>query len=224
LIFPLNNQSLPFEDIMSPTNIALITCSTREPRINPLITSHVHEILLSHIKTTNWPGNLSIIDLADQNLPLYNEPAIPSHLPESDPTPHYVHEHTRAWSRLIRQYDAFIFVTPQYNWSIPASLKNALDYLFHEWAGKPAGIVTYGGRGGGKAGNHLQSILTGLRMRPAECVPGIVVRSTAMEDWARDGRVSEKDREAWKGAGVDRQIPLMFVEIVAKEALFLTYL
>jgi NAD(P)H-dependent FMN reductase len=202
---------------MAPTNIALITCSTREPRISPLITSYGHEILLTHIKTTNWPGTLSTIDLAAQNLPLYNEPAIPSHLPKSDPTPHYVHEHTRAWSRLIRQYDAFIFVTPQYNWSIPASLKSALDYLFHEWAGKPAGIATYGGRGGGKAGGHLQSILTGLRMRPAERMPAIVVRGTAMEEWAGDGRVGEEDREAWRGAGVDREIQVMFAEMVGEE-------
>jgi NAD(P)H-dependent FMN reductase len=139
VISPLNKPSLPFEDIMPPTNIALITCSTREPRINPSITSHVHELLLSHTKTTNWPGTLSTIDLADQNLPLYNEPVIPSHLPKSDPTPNYVHEHTRAWSRLIRQYDAFIFVTPQYNWSIPASLKNALDYLFSRVGGETGG-------------------------------------------------------------------------------------
>ncbi|KAL3447759.1 flavoprotein-like protein [Aspergillus insuetus] len=202
---------------MPPTNIALITCSTREPRINPFMTGYVHQVLLSHKKATDWAGKISIIDLADQNLPLYNEPAIPSHLPKSDPTPHYIHEHTRAWSRLIRQCDAFVFVTPQYNWSIPASLKNALDYLFHEWVGKPAGIVTYGGRGGGKAGDHLQSILTGLRMRPAEYMPTIMVRSTAMEDWEGDDRVSEEDREAWKGAGVDEKIQLMFAEIVGEE-------
>jgi NAD(P)H-dependent FMN reductase len=201
-------------DIMAPTNIALLTCSTREPRINPFITGYAHEVLDSHIKTTKWTGKVSIIDIADQNLPLYNEPAIPSHLPRSDPTPHYVHEHTRAWSRLIQQYDAFIFVTPQYNWSIPASLKNALDYLFHEWAGKPVGIVTYGGRGGGKAGGHLQSILTGLRMRPAKCIPGIVVQSTAMEDWAGQGCVSKEDRESWKVGGVDSQLQLMFTEIL----------
>ncbi|KAL3496445.1 hypothetical protein BJX62DRAFT_194044 [Aspergillus germanicus] len=84
---------------MSPTNIALITCSTREPRINPSITSHVHEILLSHTKTTNWSGNLSIIDLAVQNLPLYNEPAIPSHLPKSGTPRHTTSTNTHAPGR-----------------------------------------------------------------------------------------------------------------------------
>ncbi|KAJ0422012.1 flavoprotein-like protein [Aspergillus carlsbadensis] len=199
---------------MAPTNIALITCSTREPRVNPLITSYVHSVLVDEIQITNWKGNLSTIDLATQNLPLYNEPAIPSHLPAADPSPHYVHEHTRAWSRLISQYDAFIFVTPQYNWSIPASLKNALDYLFHEWSGKPAGVVTYGGRGGGKAADHLSSILRGLRMRPVATMPGIVVKGTAGDDWKAGGAVSVEDREAWRGAGVEERIRVMFAEML----------
>ncbi|KAL3461716.1 flavoprotein-like protein [Aspergillus heterothallicus] len=195
-------------------NIALVTCSTRDPRLNPFITKYVHDILSAQIKTTNWPGRISIIDLADQNLPLYNEPAIPSHLPVADPTPHYVHEHTRAWSALVRQYDGFIFVTPQYNWSVPASLKNALDYLFHEWAGKPAGIVTYGGRGGGKAADHLQGILNGLRMKPVQTMPGIVVKHTSMDAWKVGGEVSGEDREAWRGAGVEERIRSMFAEML----------
>ncbi|KAL4742573.1 flavoprotein-like protein [Aspergillus similis] len=199
---------------MMPTNIALVTCSTREPRLNPFITEYVHEILQEELRTRPDSLRLSLIDLADQNLPLYSESAIPSHLPESDPTPHYVHEHTRRWSTVIRQYDAFIFVTPQYNWSIPAALKNALDYLFYEWKGKPAGIVTYGGRGGGKAGDHLQSILKGLRMKPAETMAAITVRSKTLDFCLANGRPSEEDKEAWRGSGVEGQVRSMFAEIL----------
>ncbi|KAL4785413.1 flavoprotein-like protein [Aspergillus varians] len=197
---------------MAPAKIALVTCSTREPRLNPFITKYVHD--LRPTETSREQASFSIIDLADQNLPLYNEPAIPSHLPETDPTPHYVHGHTRAWSTLIRQYDGFVFVTPQYNWSIPASLKNALDYLFYEWKGKPAGIVTYGGRGGGKAGDHLQSILKGLRMKPLLTAPGITVKDTAMEVCLAHGEFSKADRDRWQGSGVDEQIRLMFAELL----------
>ncbi|KAL4990621.1 flavoprotein-like protein [Aspergillus falconensis] len=199
---------------MTPTNIALVACSTREPRISPFITRYIHEILQEETRTRPDSLRLSLIDLVDQNLPLYNEPAVPSQLPESDPTPYYIHEHTRRWSAIIRQYNAFIFVTPQYNWSIPAVLKNALDYLFHEWKGKPAGIVTYGCRGGGKAGDHLQSILKGLRMKPAETMPGITVRSKTLEFCLANGGPSEEDREAWRGSGVEEQVRSMFAEIL----------
>lgn len=203
---------------MAATKIALVTCSTREPRINPFITKYVNDIISKEDclgKSKNSKEiNLSIIDLQDQNLPLYNEPAIPSHLSSTDPTPQYIHEHTRAWSALVRQYDAFIFVTPQYNWSIPASLKNAVDYLFYEWKGKPAGIVTYGGRGGGKAGDHLRGILTGLRMRTVSTGPGIVVRSTVMTCCLTRGEVSTDDREAWRSAGVEDAIRAMFRELL----------
>ncbi|KAL4961590.1 flavin-dependent quinone reductase [Aspergillus stella-maris] len=200
---------------MPPTNIALITCSTRQPRLNPFIINYIHDVLQQKLPSISGIGiTLSIIDLSDQHLPLYNEPAVPSHLPSSNPTPHYKHEHTRAWSELIKQYDAFIFVTPQYNWSIPAVLKNALDYLFYEWRGKSAGVVTYGGRGGGKAGGHLQQILRGLRMRPAVCMPGLVVKGDMLEGCLATGTLAEDVLMRWREAGVEEQVQGMFKELV----------
>jgi NAD(P)H-dependent FMN reductase len=72
------------------------------------------------------------------------------------------------WSELVRSYDGFVFVFPQYNWGYPAVLKNALDFLHHEWADKPVGLVTYGSRGGGLAAAQLRQVLRGLHMRPTE--------------------------------------------------------
>ncbi|KFA79436.1 hypothetical protein S40288_09238 [Stachybotrys chartarum IBT 40288] len=135
----------------STRRIALVICSTRSSRLNPFITNYVDNVIVSSPHRTNTGRSISILDLKDQGLPLYDEPEVPSYLPSDNPTPDYTHEHTRRWSAIIRQYDAFIFVTPQYNWSIPAGLKNALDYLFHEWAGKPTAIVSYGGKGGGRS-------------------------------------------------------------------------
>lgn len=109
--------------------------------------------------------DLSLIDLAVWNLPLCDEPGIPSQIESPD---QYTHEHTRTWSREIAAHDAFIFVTPQYNWGYPTSIKNALDYLYHEWKGKPAMIVSYEGHGRGKASEQLRQVLQGLRMTPAE--------------------------------------------------------
>jgi NAD(P)H-dependent FMN reductase len=61
-----------------------------------------------------------------------------------------------------------VFVFPQYNWGYPAVLKNALDFLYHEWVEKPAGLVTYSTRGGGLAAAQLRQVLQGLHMQVAE--------------------------------------------------------
>ncbi|KAG0202570.1 hypothetical protein BGX28_004941 [Mortierella sp. GBA30] len=192
-------------------NIALVTCSTRNPRINPFITSYVHTVLIAiapeHV-------SLEILDIAQQSLPLYDEPAIPSRLPMDDPTPHYRHEHTRLWSAKVRAYDAFIFVTPQYNWSIPASLKNALDYLFYEWKGKPAAIVSYGGHGGNKAAEHLRVISGGLRMKAITTAPALTIHSSTFEDSLEKGRVTQEQVKAWQESGAEDAIRQMFDELI----------
>ncbi|KAJ5128938.1 NADPH-dependent FMN reductase [Penicillium atrosanguineum] len=218
---------------MPPKHVAIVTCSTRSPRLNPTITQYVYDVLahdptiptkkVSDDTEDTDPRHitLSILDLAKQNLPLYDESVIPASLPASDPTPHYTRGHTKAWSAVVQRYDGFIFVTPQYNWSIPASLKNAIDYLFYEWKGKPAGIVTYGSRGGGKAADHLRGILTGLRMRVVGTAPGLVVRYTGLPVGAlseEDQRVDldEKDLAGWKDAGVEGMMRNLGMELVCE--------
>ncbi|CAG7939089.1 unnamed protein product [Penicillium salamii] len=190
---------------MTSTPIALVICSTRQARVNPSIARYVLDV----ISQLNHQETIEILDIADHGPPLYDEPSVPSHLPEADPTPHYAHQHTRSWSATVQRYSAFIFVTPQYNWSIPASLKNALDYLFYEWKGKPAAIVTYGGRGGGKAADHLRAILQGLRMKPVLTAPGLVVKTAAMESGG-----NMENRETWRGSEVEEKITAMFLELV----------
>lgn len=141
--------------------IGIIVGSQREPRAGLQIATFVQNTL----QKLQHGSDLHIIDLAVWNLPLYNEPGIPSHI--TSPTD-YKHEHTRRWSSEIASYQAFIFVTPQYNWGYPASLKNAMDYLFNEWKGKPAMIVSYGGHGGGRAAEQLEQVCQGLRMLPLD--------------------------------------------------------
>ncbi len=95
--------------------------------------------------------------------------------------------------------DAYIFVSSQHNWGIPAGLKNAIDYLFNEWKGKPAAIVTYGGHGGDKAGKQLQVVLGGgIDMRVVEtqvnlAFPGreVLVKAATGQDLALDARTED---------------------------------
>ena len=145
--------------IAAQKRISIIIATTRQSRVGPQITRLVHQTIAS----VNSNTNLQTIDIRDWGLPMYDEPEMPVKVKSPE---NYANEYTRKWSQEISSYHGFVFVTAQYNWSIPASLKNALDYLFHEWKAKPALIVSYGGRGGGKAANALTEICTGLKMRP----------------------------------------------------------
>ncbi|KAI2615125.1 putative NADPH-dependent FMN reductase [Hypoxylon sp. NC1633] len=97
-----------------------------------------------------------LIDLNDFNLPFFDEPGNPKTIKSPED---YTHEHTRLWSRRIAAYDAFIFLSVQRDWGIAVELKNATDFLFHEWSGKPAMIITYGSQGGVYCAEQLEAAL-----------------------------------------------------------------
>lgn len=99
------------------------------------------------------------VDIADLNLPMYNEPEHPM-------TGRYAHEHTKRWSDIAGKFDAFVIITPEYNHGYPAVLKNALDYLYHEWVHKPVGFVGYGVNGGIRAIEQLRQVVVNLKMTP----------------------------------------------------------
>jgi NAD(P)H-dependent FMN reductase len=102
----------------------------------------------------------TLVDLAEVDLPMLNEP----HLPRLR---QYTHQHTRDWSAVVEAADAVVFVTPEYNFSYPAAVKNALDYLHQEWHYKPVGFVSYGGTAAGtRAVQQLKQVVTTLRMFP----------------------------------------------------------
>lgn len=97
-------------------------------------------------------ASYELLDIAEFDLPLLDEPVPPSMAQYSKP-------HTKKWAEAVAQYDGYVFITPEYNHSVPASLKNALDFLFAEWNDKSAGIVSYGAAGGTRAAEHLRGIL-----------------------------------------------------------------
>lgn len=100
------------------------------------------------------------VDLVEVKLPLMDEPNHPR-------LRKYTRPHTKAWSEKVDGADAFVFVTPEYNYGSPPALVNALDYLFHEWSYKPAGFVSYGGISGGTRSVQMtKQIVTALKMMP----------------------------------------------------------
>jgi NAD(P)H-dependent FMN reductase len=101
---------------------------------------------------------VEVVDLAELRLPLLDEPHHPR-------LRKYTKDHTREWSAIVERADAFVFVTAEYNYGYPAALKNAIDYLHHEWQYKAAGFVSYGGVAAGtRAVQQLKQVITALRV------------------------------------------------------------
>jgi NAD(P)H-dependent FMN reductase len=127
--------------------IGIIIGSTRPGRLGESVGRWVYENALKR-----KDADFQLIDIKEYNLPLLDEPVPPS-------MGNYSKEHTKRWAAKIAEFDAFIFVTPEYNHSVPGSLKNAIDYLYAEWNNKAAGIVSYGSIGGARSAEQLRLIL-----------------------------------------------------------------
>jgi NAD(P)H-dependent FMN reductase len=160
------------ERARSGERIAVVIGSTRPQRICPGIATWV-----AHEAQQDSPLRYELIDLAEIALPFLDEP-LKAALRQ------YEHAHTRAWSDLVSGCAGFVFVFPQYNWGYPAPLKNALDFLYHEWHEKPATSVTYGTRGGNKGAAQFLGVLEGLHMHPLPDRLEIVIADEDVdEDW-----------------------------------------
>ncbi|GAB4044570.1 NADPH-dependent FMN reductase [Spirosoma jeollabukense] len=123
--------------------LKIISATTRPGRKGPLVAAWITAV------AKKYPDfEVELLDLGEINLPMMDEPLHPR-------LRKYQHEHTRKWSATIDEADAFVIVTAEYNFGMPAPLKNALDYLFQEWAYKPVGIVSYGGVSGGTRGVQM---------------------------------------------------------------------
>ncbi|TVY99808.1 NADPH-dependent oxidoreductase [Trebonia kvetii] len=102
--------------------------------------------------------DVELVDLEEMRLPLLDEPNHPR-------MRKYTKEHTLRWSEKVSTADAFLFVTPEYNYGPPPALLNAVNFLHDEWAYKPAAFVSYGGVAAGlRSVQALKQVLTTLRM------------------------------------------------------------
>ncbi len=139
---------------MSKPKIAIIISSTRATRFADVPTKWIKAQADAH-----GALDTEIVDLRDFNLPFFNEMASNAWVPSQS-------AEAVAWQKKIAGYDGYIFVLAEYNRSITAALKNALDQAYVEWAHKPFGAIAYGSMGGANALGHLQNIGVELQMVP----------------------------------------------------------
>jgi len=127
--------------------IGIIIGSTRPGRKAEAVAHWVHGVA-----TKRSDAEFELVDIKDFDLPLLDEPMPPAAGKYSQP-------HTRAWAAKVASFDAYVFVTPEYNHGPSGALKNAIDYLYREWNNKAAGFVGYGSAGGTRAVEQLRQVM-----------------------------------------------------------------
>lgn len=141
--------------------IAIITGSTRPGRKSEAVAKWVYEIA-----RMRSDAEFELVDIKDFNLPLLDEPQSPM-------MGQYTHQHTKDWSAKISSFDAFVFVTPEYNHATSGALKNAIDFLYHEWVNKAAGFVGYGSASGTRAVENLRLVMGELQVADVRAQVGL---------------------------------------------------
>lgn len=152
--------------------IQVILGSTRPNRVGKGVADWVYETL-----SKRDDAEYELVDVADFNLPLLDEPQSPM-------MHQYEKEHTKRWSKKISEADGYIFVTAEYNHSVPGALKNAIDFLYDEWNDKAVGFVSYGSIGGVRSVEHLRAIVAEVRMADVREHLKLFLGGDDFKDWA----------------------------------------
>ncbi len=146
---------------MNPV-LHVVIASTRPGRVGPAVARWFAGFARQH-----GTFDVRLVDLADFNLPVYDEPRHPV-------MQQYEHAHTKAWAASVSAADAFVFVTPEYNYGPSPAFVNALKYVYREWNYKACGFVSYGGVSGGlRSVQQAKPLVTTLKMMPM--VEGVMV-------------------------------------------------
>jgi NAD(P)H-dependent FMN reductase len=163
--------------------VKIILGATREGRITDRAAKWVANELANIPETET-----EILDLRDYEMPFFDEAVSPQYSPDRKPAPA-----VKKWLDKLAEADAFVIVTPEYNRSYPAVLKNALDYVAYELEKKPIALVAHGSTGGAQAVSHLRGVLAGL-------LSFSVPRATYFSDGVaahidEEGNLSEKAKQ-----------------------------
>lgn len=136
-------------------NILIVESSVRNGRIADKIMEIVQA---AAAKFDNV--HVQVADLKDVNLPFFDQPVSPSNWTETPDIPEL-----KKWEKLVSESDGVLLVTPEYNSSTSAVLKNAIDWLYTPWKDKPVALVGYGWDGAVVGRKHLNDIMNRLKSK-----------------------------------------------------------
>ncbi|MBZ3900597.1 MULTISPECIES: NADPH-dependent FMN reductase [Streptomyces] len=130
----------------TPVRVTLVIGSNRTGRFASVIAKWLLDRVREHDGF-----EVDVVDVAEADLPTTFEPTPGATARLAEITPR------------LAAAEAFIVLTPEYNHSYPAALKNLIDWHFHEWRAKPVALVSYGGMSGGlRAAEHLRQVFAEL--------------------------------------------------------------
>lgn len=175
--------------------VAVIATSTRTPRVGPKVAALVKDIIAEDAAASNI--ELSFVEVASFNLPVYDEQVAPAQVPKHGS---FAHAHSIAWSAEIARHDAYILVIPEYNFGLSGGTKNAIDYLYNDWIGKPVAVVSYGIVGGTNASAQAKQVLEGMKLRLAATRPALPFTGGPGPDLYAamgQGEMGEESRKDW---------------------------
>src|SRR5256886_2428509 len=139
---------------MAKPKIAVIISTTRAARFGEKPARWIYDIARARTDMS-----VELIDLRDYPMPFFDEVASNAWAPSKN-------EVAQRWQKKVAEFDGYIFVTAEYNRSMPAVLKNALDYAYPEWNRKAAAYVGYGSVGAARSIEHLRLSCVELQMAP----------------------------------------------------------
>lgn len=154
------------------TTIGVILGSIRQGRVGEGVAHWVRDAGQAHDGV-----EYKLLDLAEFNVPALTAATVPGAANKQ-----YDDEAVTAWSKAVDACDGFVFVTPEYNHSIPGTMKNAFDSLASEWAGKPVAFVGYSGTGAIRAIEHWRQIVANFSMFDIRNQVGINIFGTDLEE------------------------------------------
>ncbi len=179
-----------------PLTIHVIIGSTRQNRFSEKPARYI----LDELKKKE-DVQAELIDLRDWPLPFYDEPISPA-INKGN----YSNELGKKWAAKVGEADGYIMVTPEYNHGYSAVLKNALDWVFPEWNGKPVGFVSYGNAGGARAIEQLRQVVIELQMVPIRSaihIPTEVYLAVRNESVPANPELFKPLREGMRGDRVE---------------------
>jgi NAD(P)H-dependent FMN reductase len=160
--------------------LLIVIASTRPNRVGLPVAQWFEQVAREHGRF-----EIELVDLAELALPFLNEPNHPR-------LRQYMHDHTRAWSATVDAADVIVFVTAEYNYGYPAPLKNAIDYLHHEWRHKALGFVSYGGIAAGtRSVQQLKQVTQAVGLVSAQALVNLAWVTSLVGD---DGQLKADDR------------------------------
>ncbi|OBT88159.1 hypothetical protein VE02_02471 [Pseudogymnoascus sp. 03VT05] len=202
-------------------SIGIIIGSTRAARIGPHVAGIVKSIVEGCAASSSPVPTFTLIDLKDFNLPVFDEALLPAMVPAYG---EFKHQHSKDWTNEIQKYDGYILVSPEYNYGIPGGVKNAIDFLYHAWIGKPILVVTYGIFGGSASSDALVKTLEGMKLQVAETKPQLSFPERDENNRnmspglmnAMTGELHETAKEAWSNGESKDLILKGYGELVTK--------